>query len=380
MHFRSKPRYHLLFAGYAPVHFACFRPIYKALQGHPGIEVHLSGGVTVTNEKGVKVHDPGLMYRPFRLRKPKIVPLSEISRRHYDLVFCAHVSGFFPKSERGRVQIFHGLSFRNMAVRRDVLVFDHLFITGPYMMRAFQENQLLRKNDPRCIPIGFPKVDRLVDGSLDRGRIRASLGLTGRRPVVLYAPTGLKDNSLETGRGEEVVRRLKSTGRYDLLIKLHDHARGASRDWPAVMRGYVDAHTKLIRDPDIVPYLYAADLLLTDASSVSSEYCLLDRPMVFIDVPELLEAVRKKGNALDLETWGRRGGITANWPDEIVEAVGTALRHPSQGSEVRRAMAKDLFYNPGRATQAAVRWILDFLGLEPDSRPGATETRTVDRT
>jgi hypothetical protein len=45
------------------------------------------------------------------------------------------------------------------------------------------------------------------------------------------------------------------------------------------------------------------------------------------------------------------------WPDEAVEAVAWSLAHPRHGSEVRRAMAKDLFYNPGAAADAAVSWM-----------------------
>lgn len=345
----------VVFAGYAPVHFVCFRPIYERLRRIPGVSVFFSGGTESTNGAGPAVTAQQL-YRGFRLPPRSILSVDEMRRRTFDLVFCAHVSGYFPKDDRARIQIFHGLSFRNMAVRRDVLVYDHLFITGPYMMRAFREQQLLRASDPRLVPIGFPKVDRLVDGSLDRQAILARLGLSGRRPVLLYAPTGQKHNSLETV-GEEVLRRLVATNRYDVLIKLHDHPRDTSIDWPRRLRPLLDGHTKLVRDFDVVPYLFAADLLITDASSVSSEYSLLDRPMVFLDVPELLDAMRAKGRAVDLETWGRKGGTTVRWPDEAVDAVAWSLAHPREGSDVRRAMAQDLFFNPGRAAETAVSWI-----------------------
>ena len=85
--------------------------------------------------------------------------------------------------------------------------------------------------------------------------------------------------------------------------------------------------------------------------------------MVFIDVPELLANVKGKAVAMDLDTWGRRGGVTARWPDEVVEAVNWSLAHPQDAGEVRRAMAEDLFYAPGQATDAAVQWILKKLDL-----------------
>jgi hypothetical protein len=353
----------LLFSGYAPVHFVCFQPVYERLRRMPGVEVFLSGG----REPGPVIDGDGLgpltareLYRPFRVPANRVLELDAMRRQKFDMVFCAHVSGYFPREDKGRVQIFHGLSFRNMAVRRDVLVYDHLFITGPYMQRTFQEQQLLRPTDPRLVPIGFPKVDRLVDGSLDRAAIRRRLGLSGRRPVLLYAPTGQRGNSLET-LGEEVIHRLRGSGRYDIIIKLHDHPRDNSVDWPKRLRPLLDRHTKLVRDFDIVPYLFVSDLLVSDASSVSSEYSLLDRPMVFLDVPEMIASMRAKGRAVDLDTWGRKGGVTVRWPDEAVDAVRESLAHPRRNSDVRRAMARDLFFNPGRAADAAVAWIRERL-------------------
>ncbi len=352
----------ILFTGYAPVHFVCFRPVYERLRRMPGVQVFLSGG-REPNGEGADEAGPVTaqeLYRPFRIAPERVLSLATMRRQRFDMVFCAHVSGYFPREDRARVQIFHGLSFRNMAVRREVLVYDHLFITGPYMQRAFQEEQLLRRTDPRLVPIGFPKVDRLVDGSLGRRAILRSLGISGRRPVLLYAPTGQVGNSLET-IGEEVIRRLQASARYDILIKLHDHPRDHSVDWPNQLRPLLDEHTKLVRDFDIVPYLFVADLLITDASSVSSEYSLLDRPMVFLDVPQMIRELRAKGRAVDLDTWGRKGGVTVRWPDEAVDAVRESLAHPGRLGDVRRAMARDLFYNPGRAAEAAVAWIRERL-------------------
>ena len=39
------------------------------------------------------------------------------------------------------------------------------------------------------------------------------------------------------------------------------------------------------------------------------------------------------------------------------------LEHPERRSEIRRDIAADLFYNPGRATEAAVGWLREELAL-----------------
>ena len=363
----------ILFTGYAPVHFVCFQSLYQRLRGLRGVEVFLSGGRGADPVTGARAMTAAELYKSFRIPGNRILKLEQIKNQSFDLVFCAHVSGYFPKEDKERVQLFHGVSFRNMAVRRDVLVYDRLFLVGPYMRRLFTEQQLLRDSDPRLVNVGFPKLDRLVNGSLNRNAILNRLGVSGRRPVILYAPTGQKDNSLEH-TGEAMLERLKATGKYDILIKLHDHPRDRATDWPRRLRPLLDGHTKLVNDYDVVPYLFVADLLISDASSVSNEYALLDRPMVFLDVPQLLASMEKKGVALDLDTWGRKGGVTTRWPDESVEAVAWSLAHRRHGSPVRRSMARDLFYNPGRATEAALEWTEQRLGLA-GKRPNGTGPR-----
>lgn len=357
----AKPR-RILFAGYAPVHFVCFQPLYRRLRRMKDVEVLLSGGREAANGEERPL-TAAQLYAPFRVSPSRVLELNQIRRQSFDMVICAHVSGYFPREDRERVQLFHGVSFRNMAVRRDVLVYDRLFLVGPYMRRLFTDQQLLRDTDPRLLNVGFPKLDRLVNGTLDRRAILSRLGFSGRRPVLLYAPTGQRDNSLEHC-GEAMLERLRATKKYDIMIKLHDHPRDRATDWPVRLKPFLDRHTRLVGDYDVVPYLGAADLLITDASSVSNEYSLLDRPMVFLDVPQLLAAMQKKGTALDLDTWGRKGGVTARWPDEAAESVAWSLAHPRHAGPIRRAMARDLFYHPGRATDVGVTWIRRRLGLE----------------
>ena len=59
---------------------------------------------------------------------------------------------------------------------------------------------------------------------------------------------------------------------------------------------------------DVVPLMHAADLLITDISSVGFEFLQLDRPIVFMTFDNQLR--RWEGRA-DLETWGRKTG--AGW-------------------------------------------------------------------
>lgn len=352
----------VLFTGYTPVHFACFRPVYERLAAMPGVEIFLSGGLRsrAEDESGVvTAYDGPAMYRPFGIPPDRVLPVERIRRMDFDALFAANTKMIAPRSVGARVQIFHGISFRNKAVREENLGADHYFMVGPYMRRAFARTGMLPEGDPRALSIGFPKTDRLLNGALRPDALLRDLGLTGHLPVILYAPTGQKKNSLET-MGEDVIRSLAATGRYNLLVKPHDHPKNTSIDWFARLAPLQDEHTRVVRDPDVIPLLFLADLLITDASSVSSEYALLDRPMVFLDVPELLAKARAaEGSMLDTETWGRRTGVVVERPQDAADAVAQGLADRGRLSDTRRAMAQDLFFNPGHATDAAIAWFAD---------------------
>jgi hypothetical protein len=351
----------ILFTGYAPVHFICFRPLYEFFMREPGYEVYVSGGLRTKVKNGTEKYSYNEygMYWPLGVPRERILFVQEMREMDFDILFAANTKLITPRNVGTRIQIFHGISFRNKAIRKENMSCDYYFIVGPYMHRRFIETGLLAENDPRALKIGFPKTDPLLNGALKREELLEQYGLDGSRPVLLYAPTGQNNNSLET-MGGEVIKRLTQTGKYDLLIKLHDHPKNDSINWFARLAVLEDKHTQVIRDRDVIPLLYLADLLITDASSVSSEYSLLDRPMIFLNVPKLLEKVSAAENSMvDLQTWGQKGGILVDRPEDIVDAVSESFANPDRHSDIRRAMAEDLFYNPGQATETAIQWLSD---------------------
>lgn len=351
-----RPDLRILFAGYAPVHFICFRPLYDRLSLLPGVQVFVSGGLRSKTENGHQ-YDEQAMYRRFKLPEGTVLSVEEIQQRDFDVLFAAHTRLILPRNVRKKIQIFHGISFRNKAVRPENMQCDHYFVVGPYMRRRFLEAGLLPANDERAVRVGFMKTDRLLNGTLDRPRLLAEFGFSGERPVLLYAPTGARQNSLEI-MGEKVIAQITASGRYDLIVKLHDHPKNTDIDWSARLARFEDAHCRIACEPDIIPLLHLSDLLISDASSVSNEYTLLDRPLIFLNTPELIEHARVANNSmLDLATWGRKAGVVVERVEEIEGALRFSMEYPSANSEVRRAMAEDFFYNPGTATETAMRWL-----------------------
>jgi len=345
----------ILFTGYAPVHFVCFKPLFDALRNDPGIEVLVSGGLRSTDEDNVREHDTAAMYERFGLPPHTVIDVADVGDIDVDILFCSNTKPIKPRSYGMCVEMFHGLSFRNRAVRTERDAYDRYFVLGPYQHRRLLQRDVLHPGDTRGVRIGFPKTDRLLDGSMDRQATLAELGFSGQRPVVLYAPTGAHHNSLETF-GEDLIRAMGASAEYDVLVKPHDHPK-ASINWFERLAPLETEHLRLLRAPDAMPALHACDLLISDASSIANEYLLLDRPLVFLDVPELLSAAAGEDDRLDLETWGRKGGVIAGDVAAAQRAIADGLAHPDAQSDIRRAIARDLFYNPGTATQVALDWL-----------------------
>ena len=364
----ASSRKRILFSGYAPVHFLCALPVCRLLASDPRIELWYSGGFRKGTGEEATYSIEGF-YDPWISDRSRVIPIERAREEDFDVLLSAHLSpALHPRFAGQKVQIFHGVSFKNLLVREKYLAYDTLCLAGKYHADQYLRKGFVRPDAARCLVTGFPKADALVSGSLDRAAALRSLGLDPDRQTVLFAPTGSKHNSLDL-MGKEIMRAFSADGRWNLMIKPHDHPKDVSVDWFHEIDEMRSDRLRVIRDLDIVPYLGAADLLLTDASSAAVEYTLLDRPIVFVDVPELFRDVIARDGALDLDTFGRRIGVVVRRPEEIVPAVADALAHPGREREWRRKTAALVFHRPGNAAQRVADVVLHAAGLIPAIPP-----------
>lgn len=263
---------------------------------------------------------------------------------------------------RRAIQIFHGVSFKGKMYTPNIKRFTDLFLVGEDMRRRFVERGLFPEDSPAFHRIGMPKLDAFFDGSLDRAAILRQLGADPARPVVLYAPTWRPESSLYS-HGLQFMKRCAVEQGWTLLIKLHDWAWDPKTnpiDWEKALPEIEGPNVRFAREPNIVPYLFVADVLVSDASSVANEYLLLDRPILWIDVPDL---IRKYEKTIDLDGWGRKTGRIVKTVDELMAACRDSLGRPAEFAELRRKAAADIFYNPGSATEAFCQTLADLVGL-----------------
>jgi CDP-glycerol glycerophosphotransferase (TagB/SpsB family) len=272
-----------------------------------------------------------------------------------------------------RIQMFHGVDgkYGFDAPTESMRQWDRLFFVNQRRLSNFVAAGAIDLESAATRLIGMPKVDCLVDGSLDRATVLHEFGLDPALPTVLYAPTWSPASSLNRC-GVELVAAL-GVRPLNVIVKLHDRScdprpqYSGGVDWVGRLAPLLDrSTTRLALNANITPCLVAADVMITDHSSAGFEYLLLDRPLVRIEVPELIRQANIHGDYVRLLADASHTVTTV--PDTLA-AVERALEEPRSLSSSRRAVASDLFYRPGTAT---ARCALELYGVLELSPPAAT--------
>ena len=237
------------------------------------------------------------------------------------------------------------------------------FINADRMRRYLEAGVMTRET---AVLVGYPKVDALVNGRYDTAKIHADLQLEMHRPTAIFAPTWSPASALNLG-GEAIVHSLIAAG-FNVIVKLHDRSLDASEvrfsggiDWRArFAQMHVPGRMSFVEAADSSPYLAASDLMVTDHSSIGFEFCLLDRPLLVFDTPDLARTARINPEKMALLRSGARIVYTAA---DVGPVAAAALADPEHLSAERRAIAREMFHEPGTATDRALTMIYELLGL-----------------
>lgn len=183
------------------------------------------------------------------------------------------VPHFFPGA---KVQLFHGFNVQKRADERGHFrirgLFDLYCTQGPATTAPFRE-LAGQHGHFAVVETGWPKLDPLFapDGG-EAARLRPADG----RPVALYASTFTESLSSAPLLHEEIARQVARGERYWLLT-LHPKT---DPHWVAEYRALAGPNACFIEADALVPALRAADVLVSDTSSVVSEFIVQKKPVV----------------------------------------------------------------------------------------------------
>ncbi len=355
-------RKRVLFEAASPMSFTIYKPIYDRLKHDPRIELWFTSYGTVWQ--------PRQIYEPFGITE-NILPRSRAAWLKADAYVKADFWDMTWLHRRTRrIHLFHGVAGKyNLDAPVDlaptIAAFDCLMFVNRDRQQRYIDAGLVADDDDRAPVVGYPKLDCLVDGSLDRETIARGLGLNPGIPTVIYAPTWSPYSSLKV-MGLELVERMAAEG-LQVIVKLHDRSydgreRGSGGvDWAAQLTRY-EGHplVRIARDSNGCPFMTVADAMVSDHSSIAFEYMLLDRPLVIVDCPALIEHAAISPEKVQRLRAAADVGAT---PGDVSAALVGALQDPLRLSAERRRTAADLFHQPGTATDRALALIYRLVGL-----------------
>jgi CDP-glycerol glycerophosphotransferase (TagB/SpsB family) len=240
------------------------------------------------------------------------------------------VPDFFPGV---KVQVFHGFSVGKRSDGR-----GHFRIRGLFDLYCTQGSSTTpqfkalaaRYGHFQVEETGWPKVDPLfwpADPAANPWRSCWDR----ERPIVLYSSTFTP--ALSSARPlYDVLRRSAVEGRFNWLVTLHPKM---PEEIVRAYRALQGAYLRFVRTDDVVPLLQAADVMVSDTSSILYEFLLQHRPVV------TFRTARPGPHLLDVSS-----------ADELRGALERALGRPRELMRAIVDVADEIHpYRDGRSSE-----------------------------
>jgi len=245
-------------------------------------------------------------------------------------VFSAQniIPDFFPGV---KVQVFHGFpAFKrtNKKPEKDgdfrVRGFFDLYCTQGPLRTSVYMNLSAKYGFFEVVETGWPKMDPLFKNYPEPLN-------NNDRPVVLFTSTFTRRLSAAPILFE-TISRLSENGKWNWLINFHPKMDKAI---VAKYRSIQNQNLKFVETDDIIPLLKTADIMVSDTSSVISEFLLLYKPVVTINN-------QKPGPHL----------INITNADALDQQIEYGLMHPPALMDEIRKYADQIHpYRDGRSSQ-----------------------------
>jgi hypothetical protein len=232
-----------------------------------------------------------------------------------------------------------------------------IFVEGDYRKRRIEDFGV--QGSSEIVVVGYPKLDPIFQGKLDRNEILRRLRLDRSLPTVLFAPT-YKPTCLEEIRD----RILPATVGYNLIIKLHHYSwRGKyaphwhHKIFEKAVKAYPHATLVPPQEHSILPFIFVADTMISEASSTIFEFLALGKVGIIFDLE--CDRLKHHDGMPILDEDNRRfldgGFVHIKTVEEIRPAIRKALDPDSDMKHNINKFRKQLFYRlDGLASQRIV--------------------------
>jgi hypothetical protein len=240
--------------------------------------------------------------------------------------------------ERTRTaMLYHAIGMKSSVYAPQLVEHDVRFVEGPHYVREIGG----RYPDANLVPVGYAKVDPLFWPAERRPRFDlAAAGLDPKKPTLLYAPT---HSPSSFGRmGDDFPADFAD---FNVVVKPHylsffSSTRRSHRRKMELWSRAPNCYVAPIEQFDPIPFMLAADVMVSDLSSVLFEYTSTGKPAVWCDF-------------LDLP-WSRRGIFSYRLKvrlDTSIDAFRDVAAHARRYRDLREVVQGELEHPERRAPQ-----------------------------
>ncbi|MCD6176865.1 MAG: CDP-glycerol glycerophosphotransferase family protein [Candidatus Cloacimonetes bacterium] len=257
-----------------------------------------------------------------------------------------------------RVHLDHGVGTKTLRIRniqKQKNYHYHVFLEGQYWLDYIKS--LGWENLADFYLTGLPKLDPLFwEGYYDNAALTKKLGINPNKKTVLFAPS-YKPSCISYV--QSCITDLLPE--YNLIIKLHPYSWGgkyASHSQHKFYEKLAKKHSDVFliekKDYDIYPYLFLADTLISDTSSVINEFLALGKHGIIYVLPEskLKHSDGMESVSIDPKDWLDGAFPKMFKPEDLLPAVKSAL-NPTQKMVTKLIEYRNYFFTglDGKSTQ-----------------------------
>jgi hypothetical protein len=253
----------------------------------------------------------------------------------------------------------HGTGIKNILYRNLSRQLDtryQIFVEGRYRVERIEQSGFQGKSEVHLI--GLPKLDWYFQGRYrDRAELLRRWGLDPERRTVLFAPT-YKPTCMYDVKDAIFAA---TQDRYNLIVKLHHYSwmgKYAPHRQHRIFERRVKKYPHSVLLPpseyNIMPYMAAADTLVSEASSTVFDFLALGKTGIVYDLP-CDGLVHSDGQPLlteDNREFLKGVFAHVDSPDRLGEAIEQALNPTPAMREAADKQRAYYFYGlDGRASQ-----------------------------
>ena len=274
----------------------------------------------------------------------------------------------YKKYSQKRMELWHGIPFKGFLEENRKKISDDfnkasaVVITSNFFKKIFSEKWNVKKKILK--DLGQPRTDMLIKKPVPIEKIKQNLGISQEK-IIFYAPTHDQDENKEKElfpwKSDETFNKIMSNidDETALIIRPHPY-------WKELITPFV---ADKIKNDERVYYMpssvvneteeliYISDVLITDWSSIYFDFLLMNKPTIFLDLPNPF-----KDNFL-MKPDERIGYLSSNLNELLVnisESINNIESYHKK-YDVRLMKLKSKVYSntDGKATERCIEEIIN---------------------